>query len=782
MKYLFFILFISSTITYGQLKSSALGTISGTVMDKNLEQPIPYATISIKTSSGKVITGTISNENGEFVIKKIPYNSYTLVIQFMGYFPFSKEIIISAKHKRIDMGTILLKTNVAQLEGVVIQAERTTIEQLIDRKVVHVGKDLSSSGSSAAEIMNKIPSVRVDMDGNISLRGDDNVRVLVDGKPTNIDAATLLKQIPASSIEKIELITNPSAKYSPEGMSGIINIVLKKSAKLGFNGTVTGGITLAEHIESNASLNMNYRTGKFNFYTNLGINYDDSEKIGFLKEIDGPGENLKIRSEERGQLVKVGVDYYLNDNNVISLYTNQNFINEDFALLTQVTYPENPTQNYNQNLFAGIDGLSSTYNFNMKLDFKKEGHSLELELDYNNYDNDEISEYNFSGNPSLQSYKDIDNNQRSNFIANLDYVNPLSEHTKLELGTEARLRNSENDYTSTNDALQDMIYAYEENIYSIYGTFGQNFDKWAYQFGLRLENFTAEGRQDKAQILENEYTYLYPSAFVTYTPSKENSYQMSYSRRINRPSFWQLNPTRNFSTARLTSIGNPELKPELINSFDLNYTHKFEKATLRAGVFYKLVHDNTSQIILEDPENPQRLIMTYGNTGDKTAYGVEASGNVDLYDFWQLRANFNLYSYSASGIIGGIPVEGKNTSYRFSTNNNFEVTDQLKLQLFAMYMSSVQTLQFRIEERYFVNLGARYSFWDNKASVSLNFNDVFNTRIQKLSTTRPVPQVGQFKGESQNVKIGFSYRFGNGKNRNRNRKEIDHDTGSGGMF
>ncbi|HET7361478.1 MAG TPA: outer membrane beta-barrel family protein, partial [Salinimicrobium sp.] len=345
-----------------------------------------------------------------------------------------------------------------------------------------------------------------------------------------------------------------------------------------------------------------------------------------------------------------------------------------------------------------------------------------------------------------------------------------------------RLRSSENDYSSTNDALQDLFYSYEENIYSAYGTFGQNFDKWAYQFGLRFENFTAIGKQEGVSVLENETNRIYPSAYVTYTPNKANSVQVSYSRRVNRPSFWQLNPTRNFATTRLTSIGNPELKPELTNSYEVNYTRNFDKASIRGGVFYNFIQDNFTQIIYEDPENPQRYIMTFGNTGDKTTYGVEASGNVEILDIWDTRASFNLYSYEASGIIGGTRVENNNTSYRLSLNNNFEISDALKLNLFSMYMSPIQTLQFRIEDRYFVNLGARYSFWEDKASLSVNFNDIFNTRIQKLSTTRPVPQVGQFKAESQNIQIGFSYRFGSGKTRKRQREEIEHSTGGGGMF
>lgn len=781
MKYLFFAFLLSCTLAFGQHNPQAAGTISGRVMDENLQQSIPYATIAIKTKADEIITGSISDDEGRFQIEEVPFGSYLLVVQYMGYEPFSKEIELSAEMKFISLETIYLKTSVAELEGVVVQAERTSIEQLIDRKVVHVGRDLASSGSSAADIMDKIPSVRVDMDGNISLRGDDGVRVLVDGKPTNVDAATLLKQIPASSIEKIELITNPSAKYNPEGMSGIINIVLKKNSNLGFNGTFTGGIAVSKHFDSDASVNLNYRTGKFNFYSNLGVNTGKREKTGFIDEVGGVGEDLTIISQEEGQLFKVGFDYYLNEKNVFSVYTNQNFINTQLDLLTNVNFPQNPEQGYEQDFRAEQDGLSSTYNFNFKHDFEKEEHNIQFEMDYNQYTNDELSRVKFTGNPELQPYKDIDENKQSTLIANLDYVNPISEITKIEFGAEARFRKSENDYNSTNAQLPDMFYAYDENIYSLYGTFGQDFEKWAYQVGLRLESFTAEGMQDGAQIIQNDYFHVYPSAYLTYSPSEENSYQVSYTRRIDRPSFWQLNPTRNFSTVRLTSVGNPALKPELADAFEFNYTHEFEEATFRAGIFYNFIQNNNSQIIIEDPENPQHYIMTFGNTGDKTTFGGEVSVRFEPLDFWDVRGNFNLYSFTASGIIGTEHVQGRNTSYRLSVNNSFDVTKKLKLQAFGMYMSSVQTLQFEIGDRYFVNIGARYNITD-KASVSLNFNDVFNSRVQDLATERPVKQVGRLKPESREVQLGFTYRFGSGEAKTRDRKEYDRESGGGGMF
>lgn len=769
-------------LSFGQLSGKKMGKVSGEIMDKTRQEPIPYATVVIKNMKGETVTGTISSEKGKFSIDKIPFDTYRVVIQFMGYKKFEKQIEVSLTHRKVNLGTILLIPSMAKLSEVVVTAERTTVEQLIDRKVVTVGKDLSSSGASAAEIMNKIPSVRVDIDGNLYLRGDGNVRVLVDGRPTNVPVSTLLKQIPASSIAKIELITNPSAKYSPEGMSGIINIILKKNAKMGFNGLLSGSVTLKEHMETDAALNLNYRTGKFNFYTNLGVNYGKDEKLGFLNEINGPGEDLTILSKESGELVKFGVDFYLDDNNVISVYTNQNFIDEETNLITKVTFPQQPADDYTQKTLAGTDGLSSTYNLNAKHDFSKKGHSIELEIDYNKYDNDGDSDYLFEGNPSLDSYQDFNQTGRTNLIASLDYVNPLSEHIDLELGAEFRSRSSENDYMSTNPDLVDVFYTYDEDIYSAYTTFSQDIDKWAYQVGLRFENFISEGKQEGKSVFKKEKARVYPSAYVTFAPNEDHSFQVSYSRRIDRPSFWQLNPTRNFATTRVTSIGNPELNAELTDAFEFNYSIKLGRARLRAGVYYRFLDDNITQVMYEDPENPQRYIMTYANTGKKENYGVEASAYMKFFDLWNFRFNLNTYTYTASGLIAGDFIDKKSTMYNLSTSNSFTVTDRLDLQLFAMYRSAFETLQFGLEEMYFVNLGARYSFWDNKASINLSVNDIFDTRVHKISTDRPVPQVGQFKSESQYVQIGFSYRFGDGKNRKRRRQEIKHNTGGGGVF
>lgn len=761
-----------------------LGTVTGIVMDKEFREPIPYATISVKDSTGQIIEGTVSAVDGSFSLEKLPEGNYIFQIQFMGYKTFSQEVAVSEKKTTFDLGQIFLEAEVAQLDDVEIVAERSTIEQRIDRKIINVGKDLTTMGATAADIMNNIPSVSVDQDGNIALRGNTNVRVLLDGKPTNMDAATLLKTIPSTSIKKVELITNPSAKYNPEGMSGIINIVLHKNTNLGFNGDLSAGVNIANHTKANGTLNMNYRSGKFNFYTTLGVNSGENSIHGYIRDVEsGATEYPDLILGHTGKVGKVGLDFYLNDNNTLSFYTNQNLV--DFYGRGQfgLEFPQQPERNYTQLFDTDEENLSSTYNFDYRHNFEKEGHEIELEVNYDRYNNDDHMVTDYVGEFAPTSYRDHVDRTEKTLLTNLDYVNPLTETIKLEAGAELRLRRTDNNYDTTLESAQDLFYTYDRDIYSFYSTFGQELGKWSYQLGARLENYNVDATQEGENIYEDDYLTLYPSAFVTFTPGEKNSLQLSYSRRVDRPSLQQVNPVRQLSTPRLTVTGNPALKPQFTNSVEFNYTQKIKKSSLSAGVFYRMTSDEISQIVQDDPENPEHIILTFDNIGDNDSYGVELSANLQPLSFWDLNANFNFYSQTLQGYIGSIYLEKENSYYRLQANNTFKITKQFRMQLFGMYQSEISELQFDIEDRYFVNIGARYSFWNDKASLSLNLNDVFDTQIQKFSTDLPSPQEGELKSETQNLYLGFSYRFGGGKNRALQRKQRDDNTANGGgMF
>ncbi|MDY8137871.1 outer membrane beta-barrel family protein [Aquimarina sp. 2201CG5-10] len=755
-----------------------VGTIKGKVIDKNLQQAIPYATIVINDGANKIISGGITTENGDFLITDIPKGAYTLKVQFIGYTTYSQPIEISRKSKDIDVGTISLEEAAEALDDVTIVAERTTIEQKIDRKVINVGKDLTTTGGTAAEIMQNLPSVNVDQDGNIALRGNPNVQILIDGKPTNISAAQLLKQIPSTSIKSVELITNPSAKYNPEGMSGIINIVLHKNANIGFNGNINLGVNWDKNARFNSSIDLNYRNGKVNVYGNYGANITKRRQAGFVfREDQNYRTDFGFLDNNKSHLFKVGIDYYLNDRNTVSFYTNQNLFDGLTTGTTDIIFFENNGTDVTQSLASDSDNLGSTYNFDYKHDFKKEGHNIELEVDYNVFESDNDDNFAFVGG-NTPNYVDIIDNERANTTINLDYVNPLSESTKLELGYEGRLRRTDNEYVST--LFDDSAYKYDRDIHALYATYGKNYEKWSYQMGARFESYQVEAIFNGEKVFEDDIFTVYPSAYLTYRPGEKNSYQLSYSRRVDRPGLNQVNPIREWATPRITSRGNPELDPQFTNSIEFNYTRRLKGGSVTGGVFYRIINDEINQTLLEDPTVEEGQILTFSNFDNNSAYGLELSSNYRPAKWWNFNASFDLYGQTQKGIVEGVTREVDAVIYNFRMNNNFKATKNLTFQVFGFYRGEQEGVQFKTKPFYFVNTGARYNFLQGKGTASINFNDIFNTMRFRFSGDTPFPQNGRFQGETQTIFLGLSYRFGSGKNRKVSRKRRDKNEKSGG--
>ncbi|KZS38286.1 TonB-dependent receptor [Aquimarina aggregata] len=765
-----------------------LGTIKGKIVDKNLNQPIPYATVVLTDVSEKIISGGISTENGDFLIADIPKGSYTLKIQFMGYTSYSRTIDISKTNKDIDIGIVTLDEEAESLDDVTIVAERTTIEQKIDRKVINVGKDLTTTGGTAAEIMNNIPSVNVDQDGNIALRGNQNVRILIDGKPTNISAAQLLKQIPSTSIKKVELITNPSAKYNPEGMSGIINIVLHKNSNMGFNGNLNLGVNFDKNARFNNSIDLNYRTGKVNIYGNYGTNITKNLNGGFVfREDDNSRQNFRFLDNNKSHLIKIGIDYYINERNTFSVYTNQNLFDGVTRGFTDVLFLNNDQDDLIQNLISDSDNLGGTYNLDYKHNFIKEGHNIELEVDFNDFESDSDDDFSFTGgNGTATAYNDLIGNNRTNTTINLDYVNPLSEKAKLELGYELRLRRTDNDYAST--LFPNSNFTYDRDIHSIYATYGKNLEKWSYQIGTRVENYQVDAtfiekrssQDDIIRKFEDDIFTIYPSAYISYTPGEKNSYQLSYSRRVDRPGLNQVNPIREWSVPRITSRGNQNLEPQFTNSIEANYTRKLQNGSITSGVFYRIINNEINQTLITDPIVPDGQILTFDNFDNNSAYGIEISGNYKATKWWSLNASFDLYGQTQKGIVNNISREVDAVIYNFRINNSLKATKNLTFQVFGFYRGPQDGVQFESKPFYFVNTGARYNFLDGKGTFSINYNDLFNTMRFRFESDVPFRQNGRFQGETQTVYLGLSYRFGSGKNKKLSRKRRDNNEKSGG--
>ena len=810
MKHFFVMLImVSSAILSAQPKSNSdikNGSVKGRVLDATLNEPLPYVNVIIKDTAGKVITGSITNDNGQYNINKIPEGTVNVEITFIGYKTTEKTIVIGKGNYNVNMGDILLEEEATGLDEVTIVAETSTIQQKVDRKVITIGKDLQTAGATASEIMNNLPSVNVDQQsGAISLRGNQNVRVMVDGKLSNIPASQLLKQIPSTSIKSIELITNPSAKYNPEGMSGIINIVLHKNTMVGFNGNIN--VSLAHDIEPkyNSSIDANYRNGKFNLYGSYNNGFIKNYNYGRINRVEQEiTQSFNILDDNQSHLFKIGLDFYLDDKNTISVFTNQNSFDNTVDVSTLINYLADPSLDESQITFAENENDSQQYNFNYKHDFA-DGHNIEVEVDHNIFGDNGGTKNTFFNSQRPNFIEDTETD-RTRTTINLDYVNPLSETAKLELGLQARLfENSifyESDGREQNESSNYIptttLFDYSRDIYSAYATYGKKLEKWSYQIGLRAENVNVESdafRRDLAANtdinipFENDYFELYPSGFFTYTPSEKNSYQLSYSRRIDRPGIGQVNPLPEWNTALISQFGNQELLPQFTNSVEVNYTRQLKKGSVTAGVFYRIIEDEIQQAVLIDRADTNRLILTHLNFDNTSAYGVELSSNYRPTKWWSINASFDLFSqkqksiaesFNTTGDIILNTVEVDNVAWNLRAFNNFKVSKSLSFSAFGMYRGKNKNIQFEMEDMLMVNLGMRYSFMEGKASFSLNYNDIFDTMFAQFEGQRPFLQRGQFNWESQQISGRLSYRFGGGKYRAKSRKRRDNDEKEGG--
>ncbi len=838
MKKLLILSFLfTSLASFSQLDLKDLpkpGVVSGKIVDKNTKESLPYVNIAIKDFANKIITGGITNDDGTFTIKKIPKGKSYIEIQYMGYEAHKQTIEINGKKIKLNLGTIELSETSAQLDEVVVRSEISTVVQKVDRKVINVGKDLTAAGTTASELLNNVQSVSVDsQSGAISLRGNSNVRILVDGRPTNIPAAQLLRQIPSTSIKSVELITNPSAKYNPDGMSGIINIILNKNANIGFNGSIDTGVTAGHYVRYNASANVNYKTGKVNFFANYGHNSGDNYNFGFVER---PGVNLQdfiFVNNNNSNLLKFGADIYLNDKNTLSFYTTQNWFDglasgraliSDNSGNTLINAPNTQNSSF----------PTGTYNVNYKVDFDKKGHNLEFEATYAKTDGT-----NFLDNlNSLQSPSDFDYrtlnyynniiNDRSNTQINLDYTNPITEKSKIELGFEYRTDETDNVNLTNQELLTfqrdgngnlildannnpipdggtEMLgssdFNFDRGIYSAYANYGASFKKVTMQLGARFESFQVDGTFRRytdettntlmdTQVVNQDLFNVYPSAFFTYSPSEKNQWQASYSRRIDRPGIQQVNPIREWSTPLVISVGNANLRPQFTNSYELNYTRQIKGGNITVGTFYRRINDVISRITNVDPANPSvGQILTFTNFSETDAYGMELSANFKLNKWWRVNSSMDYYSQEQLGNItntGGTPTQltVQNNVFNARVSNSIRATKNLRLQLFGMYRGAQRDIQWDVDPMWMVNLGASWTVLKGKGTINFRVNDIFRGMNFTFNAANPFVQNGRFQWESHTTFLGFNYRFGGGKNKAKSRRRRDNreKQGGGGFF
>lgn len=786
-----FFIFISSLVA--QEKN---GSITGKIIDSQSKEGIGYSTVLVK-ENGKVVASAATKEDGSFTFSNLVNKNLLLEVNFVGYKKYSQEVNLSTSNS-VNVGTISIASESKEIETVTVVKERSTIEQKADRKVVNVGKDLIASGTTASEIFNNIPTVSIDpQTKELSLRGNSNVRVLIDGKPTNIDATQLLQQIPSASIKQVELITNPSAKYNPEGNSGIINIILHKNTKGGFNGSITSGVTFGVTPKTNQSLNLNYKVGKVNFYTNYGFNHGknrnfgfvDSERVGFENSQD-----FKFSNVNTSHLLKIGADYYINDNNTLSFFTNWNFFDgkgKSRTISDYLTLADAVQDNWNNS-----GNTTQTYDLAYKHNFAKKGETIDFQVNHSKTDNEDLSNFLNNGNYSLN-----DINGKSTYSQfNIDYVNPISESAKLEVGYETRLqggKNLFNDFQAT--ATTTNKFDYNRNIHALYANYSKSFGKFSAQVGARAElyNLYAHPKKESTDAslnsdatITDEIFTIYPSAYLSYKPNDNNTFNINYTRRVDRPSNGQINPIREWRTVNMESRGNPALEPQFTNSFELNYTRITKIGSITSAVFYRLIQDEISRVTFTDPNDTNFYIMSFSNFKNNQSMGAEINANLKLTKWWSTNASADIYFKTVRGTVSNLDTglmenaEVDVTTFNTRLNNTFSATKNLKFNLFGMYRGRDLSLQFARKAMYKMDLGANYSVLQGKGTISARLNDVFNMMHFAFEGNIPYRSMGEFHWESRTFYLGFNYNFGGGKNRELQRKQRDKQEtqGGGGMF
>ncbi|AEW85946.1 TonB-dependent outer membrane receptorprecursor [Flavobacterium columnare ATCC 49512] len=780
---------VVSTSNNNTINANTTGSLSGKIIDKKNNSPLPYVSVTIK-SEGKTIAGAITKDNGLFTITNLPLKNLVLEIIYMGYKKYINTIILTPENKNINLKNIVLEEESKQLNEVSITKEKSSIEQKIDRKVITIGKDLQTAGATAAELMNNIPTVSVDVQNNtVSLRGNENVKIFIDGKPSNLSAAQALQQIPSTAIKQIELITNPSAKYNPEGMSGIINIILNKNSNLGFNGTITTAVSFAIKPKFNGSIDLNYRVNKFNFYTTYSLNHGKNTNYGLInwnkynstKDYDLAIDVVHFR---KNNFTKIGTDFYINDKNTLSFYSIQNFDNPAVEFKNGIHYLDSNLKDLQTQEANGLE-RNQTYNLAYKHKFDKENKTLDIELNYNTNDD-----------PENSLFKDLNNNIKftnnvqkngTNFIGNIDFVNPINETSKTEFGVESRLDDTNNKIQV--NSVFDAHFNFKRNIYSAYGNYSKELGKWNYQIGLRLESYDAKGSFQKIGTTDkifSDYIFtLYPSTFLTYNSSENNSFNLNYSRRIDRPNMDQVNEIRQWNGITMQQVGNSKLRPQFTNSIELNYTRKLKTGSFTSGSFVRFIQNQISQIITTNPDEPTKQQLTFTNFDRNTEYGIELSGNLDLKKWWSVNFGSDSYFTHSTGIIekreGNLYTQSINAIlFNSRINHTFKLTKDFRLIWFTMYRAGQNGLQFSNKDMWKTDLGARLSLLNGKGSLSIRYNDIFNTMRARFYSNEPAQINGNFRWESQTININFNYRFGSGKNKTLDRKQRNQEESQGG--
>ena len=771
--------------------------VTGKILDSKNKTPMPYVTITCKKNDGEIITGTITNDKGEFKVYKLPKEKINIHFQFIGYTSVLKKIDLSTKKSTYNLGTINLKESSNKLDEVEIKAKTTTIIQKIDRKIINIGNDLISSGNNSFDMLHNIPSIDVNqLSGTVSLRGNENVRILVNGKPSNINTEQLLKQIPSNSIKSIEIITNPSAKYNPEGMSGIINLILKKNTEFGFNGSVSIDIEHSKNTRPNLSLNTNYKVGITNFYANYNTGWGDYEMDNNTQRIqENLTQNLHFLNNSINHNFKLGVDLEVSDKSILSVYTSQNFDNNSLETKSLVNLNNNLLfNNYSLSVYKQKD---ESYNVDYVYKLNEKGQNIEFELNYSITNNPEntLNSEQVNNISKEYNYTNIIKDKRKLWLFNIDYIKPIKSG-KIEFGIEFRKQDFFNQINSNQEVainnpsnikpFGSTTLNYNRNIYSGYFNFNKEFKKFAFQTGVRIEQFNLDAlfsnTQQGTTPLKDNIFNIYPSASISCNITDKDRVQLAYSRRVDRPSSYQLTPIQEWNSPLTISKGNLHLSPQFTNSIELNYTKTISKGNISLSTFYRRTHDKIGRILQKDKINSGKVISSFSNYDFADSYGIELSGSYKPLKWWTFRPSFETYIQYSQGLINNSFEQVKNKIIKGRISNFFKASKKLSFQLSATYRGKNENIQYTVEPYTMINAGVRLKIFNRKGNIILRANDIFNNLNFDYFSKNPFIQKGKYTLEYNSISLSFSYNFGNGKNKRKGRKYRDNNESQGGMF
>lgn len=818
----YFLILLFFTISPTLAVDEATGIIRGKIVDAQTKEAIEFANVSISSATnGQIIKGTITDPSGTFVISNIAEGNYTLSISFIGYSTLTRPIAITSKNKTLRLKPIALSEDSKVMNEVEVVAQKSQMKFEIDKKVFNVDQSIASTGGSASDVLTNIPSVEVDNEGEVSLRGSSSVTVWINGKASGLSAdnrGEILEQMPAESIEKIEVITNPSAKFSPEGTAGIINIILKEDRKAGYYGSVQAGYDTQGG--GNTSGNINYSSGKLDAYANIGYRKRKSEGGGYSyrnnttnntflnqnTESDNDGGNLFTRMgatwhvTRKDHLSLNGMGMFGDHNGNSTIRYTSGALNSDVLNFKRLRTTKS---NNDMNMM--------NFDFGYKHDFS-EGSNIDFTISHSRFkmDNtgiyDQMTDYTDDTRESESIYQQQQSNaHHKNWEIQLDYVNQLNKSTKIEAGYKGTLSRENSPVetyagtTASDMTLDEQLYNhfyYNQDIHALYFTYGGRWNQLGYQAGLRGEYSKINTRslafgEIKSNVTpyKNDYFSLFPSVFLSYALPDNNELQINYTRRISRPWGGQLNPFRNITDATNISFGNPELTPQYSNAFELNYLKNWENHMLSFSGYYRTTDD-----VIERISYLQGDVMysTSENVAKSQSAGVEVVVKNKLFNnVLDLTTTVNCFYYKLDGFsykMEGVtdPITGeddKDFSWNAKMIANVMLPYSVSLQLTGNYNAKKVVAQGYRKANYTLDAGLRKSFFNRKLSLSINARDLLDSRKWHTITSGT-----GFEQDAKNWrggrKIGFTltYSFGNMRAKPFKGKKRDNSGNDNMMF